>query len=63
MSILPRVVRREKDKKKDKGKDKDKDDTVYQSYVRCNAKGDFVMPVEVEDQVRQRREIREHWME
>jgi len=51
------------DKNKDKGKEKDKDknDTVYQSYVAVQRKGDFVMPVEVEIKFDNGEKIREHW--
>ena len=52
-----------KDQNKDKGKNKDKqkDDTVYQSYVAVQRKGEFVMPVDVEIKFDNGEKIREHW--
>jgi hypothetical protein len=52
---------KKKDKGKGKGKGKEKDDTVYQSYVAVQRKGDFVMPVEVEIAFDNGEKIREHW--
>jgi hypothetical protein len=54
------------EEKQDKEKhDKKKDDTVYQSYVAVQRKGDFVMPVEVEivfrDSQNHEEKVREHW--
>ena len=50
----------EKKDKKDEKKDA-KDDTVYQSYVALQRKGDFVMPVEVEIVFDNGEKVREHW--
>jgi hypothetical protein len=50
----------EKKDKKDAKKDA-KDDTVYQSSVSLQRKGDFVMPVEVEIIFDNGEKIREHW--
>jgi hypothetical protein len=50
----------EKKDKKDAKKDA-KDDTVYQSYVSLQRKGDFVIPVEVEVIFDNGENIREHW--
>jgi aminopeptidase N len=46
--------------KKIPGKDK-KDDTVYQSYVAVQRKGDFIMPVTVEVKFDNGEKVREHW--
>jgi hypothetical protein len=51
---------RDKDKKDKKDKDA-KDDTVYQSYVALQRKGDFVMPVVVEIKFDNGEKIREQW--
>jgi hypothetical protein len=50
----------EKKDKKDAKKDA-KDDTVYQSSVSLQRKGDFVMPVEVEIIFDNGEKVREHW--
>jgi hypothetical protein len=51
-----------KDKKDAKKVAKDaKDDTVYQSSVSLQRKGDFVMPVEVEIIFDDGEKVREHW--
>jgi hypothetical protein len=49
-----------KDAKKDPKKNT-KDDTVYQSYVAVQRKGDFVMPVVIEIKFDNGEKVREHW--
>jgi aminopeptidase N len=44
-----------------KGKKNKDDDTLYQSYVAVQRKGDFVMPVEVEVKFDNGEKVREHW--
>jgi Peptidase family M1 domain len=49
-----------KDAKKDTKKDA-KDDTVYQSYVAVQRKGDFVMPMVIEIKFDNGEKVREQW--